>query len=113
MKIIKYSDINERTSKPKYTKEELKKLRGKAKPINKEEEKIKKIDENTEQDIKIKNYFEFIYGLPLAKQTEYVEFFKSLDLTDEQYIKLSNIISDYGSDQFDEGRSFGPIGSDY
>jgi hypothetical protein len=70
--------------------------------------KIRKINE-IDPDIKIKNYFDFIYGLSTKKQTEYVEFLKSLNLTDEQYIKLADIIRD----QFDDGRILGPIGEDY
>jgi hypothetical protein len=64
---------------------------------------VKQYESKIDPDIKIKNYFEFIYGLLPAKQTEYVEFLKSLNLTDEQYIKLADIIREYGSDQFDEG----------
>jgi len=69
MKIDKYSEIYERIYKPKYTKEELKKIRSKAKPLKKEEDK--KINENKDQDIKIKNYFEFIYDLILYFGTIY------------------------------------------
>lgn len=69
--------------------------------------KIRRINEDVDLDIKIKNYFTFIYELPPAKQMECVEFLKSLNLTDEQYGKLADIIHKYGSDQYSEGLNSG------
>ena len=67
--------------------------------------KIRRMNEEIDQNEEIKNYFSYtLHKLLSDKQSNnYVEFLKSLNLTEEQYIKLAEFVGDV----FDEGRESG------
>ena len=52
-------------------------------------------------EISVEDRFYFLRDLPYVKEP--IEFLKSLNLTDEQYSKLSEIIEEYGSEKYSEG----------
>lgn len=47
------------------------------------------------------SYFYFLKSLENSKES--IEFLKSLDLTEEQYSKLSEIMEDYARERYDDG----------
>ena len=61
--------------------------------------KNKKVIEKIE--ITVENRFYFLKDLSYVKEP--IEFLKSLNLTDEQYSKLSEIIEEYGTERYSEG----------
>jgi len=70
--------------------------------------KINKINEDFQWDIE--NKFNFLtHYSPFAsnKCKEYFDFLKSLNLTNEQYDTLVEIMEDYGSEEYDYGRQDG------
>jgi len=68
--------------------------------------KIKKVNENVEKDVS--KIFYFLNDLSLNKDPiKAITFLKSLNLTNEQYVKLEEIISDYASERYIDGRQDG------
>lgn len=68
--------------------------------------KIKKIDENFDE-LDLNSLFYMLNSIkPFLKDKniDYIEFLKSLNLTKEQYIKISEIIDEYGSVKYDDGK---------
>lgn len=61
--------------------------------------KIKKIAEKIE--ISVEDRFYFLKDLSYVKEP--IKFLKSLNLTDDQYSKLSEIIDEYGTERYREG----------
>ena len=61
--------------------------------------KNKKVIEKIE--ITVENRFYFLKDLSYVKEP--IEFLKSLNLTDDQYSKLSEIIEEYGTERYSEG----------
>ena len=62
---------------------------------------IKKF-ENFEEIKDITSTFYFLYNVKGYSNKEF-EFLKSLNLTDEQYSKLSEMFSDYGDYKYEDG----------
>ena len=63
--------------------------------------KNKKVIEKNE--ISVEDRFYFLRDLQYVKEP--IEFLKSLNLTDDQYSKLSEIIDEYGTERYSEGES--------
>lgn len=61
--------------------------------------KIKKINEDFENDLE--STFYFLNYIKNSKEN--IDFLKSLNLTKEQYIKLSEIFEDYGDEKYQDG----------
>jgi hypothetical protein len=73
-------------------------------------EKIKKLlDEHLENSQEqVEKLFYFLHhSSGLASGTELIEFLKSLSLTNDQYAKLEQIMSDYGNERYNDGRQDG------
>lgn len=65
--------------------------------------KIKKINENSELD-SLESKFNFLNDFgknPIVQK--YIDFLKSLNLTEEQYSKIAEIMDFYGSNKYDDG----------
>jgi len=76
--------------------------------------KIKRLNDSDKiYDVNDLNHvFYMIHDLNYRKN-DYMEFIVSLNLTNEQYRKLADIIEDYGKDQYMDGRADGDIGPEY
>lgn len=61
--------------------------------------KNKKVVEKFE--ITVEDRFYYLRDLPYVKEP--IEFLKSLNLTDDQYSKLSEILEEYGTEKYSEG----------
>ena len=67
--------------------------------------KIKKI---TEDKLNLDSLFYFLNELPLSKSPkESIEFIKQLNLTQDQYSKLAEIMEDYARERYYDGRQDG------
>ena len=57
---------------------------------------------------RLNQIFYFISDIIGYKEMKYMEFLQSLDLTEEQYLKLASLIEDYGFQKYEDG-SDGPL----
>jgi hypothetical protein len=72
--------------------------------------KIHKLNEDFE-DYEFENLFRMLFDIEYGTNKNSIEFLKSLNLTNEQYERLADIILEYGSNQYRDGVSDGQ--SDY
>lgn len=68
--------------------------------------KIKKVNELNE--IHLESLFYFLNNVSMSSSpTEYFEFLKLLNLSDDQYSKLAEIMEDFGRERYGDGRQDG------
>ena len=68
--------------------------------------KIKKVNELNE--IHLESLFYFLNNVSMSSSpTVYFEFLKSLNLSDDQYSKLAEIMEDFGRERYSDGRQDG------
>jgi len=68
--------------------------------------KIKKITEDFENDLETTFYFLNSVSLS-SSPVEYINFLKSLNLTSEQYVKIAEIMENFGSERYEDGKQDG------